>query len=177
MRRIGLSLLLLACGFAGDAGACGDKYVVFGQGVRFQRAYAATHPASILVYLKAGTRAATAENRDRLLGVLRMVGHRPQAVSTMSEAQTAIATGQFDILMAEPDDATSLADSVVKSTAHPTVVPLLFDPTKEQIVAIEKQNTCAVQVSKRNHELLTVLNDIMGQRTKGITAACQRKRA
>src|SRR5438045_9314277 len=103
MRRAGVCLFVFAIGSAASVFACGDKYVVFGQGVRFQRAYAATHPASILVYLKPGTRWATPENRDRPLGVLRMVGHRPQAVSTIAEAQAAMATKQFDILLAEAD--------------------------------------------------------------------------
>ena len=31
--------------------ACGDKFMLVGRGVRFQRAYAAIHPASILILL------------------------------------------------------------------------------------------------------------------------------
>src|SRR5205085_1738780 len=77
--------------------ACGDKFVVFGQGVRFQRAYAAAHPANILVYLKPGSKWTTPENRERLLTVLRLVGHRPQAVTTLDEFQAAVATSNYDV--------------------------------------------------------------------------------
>jgi hypothetical protein len=177
MRRVATCVVLFSLCSAANLLACGDKYVIFGQGVRFQRAYAATHPASILVYLKSGSRWATPDNRERLLSVLRMVGHRPQAVSTASEVQAAIATGQFDIVLSEADDVAQLTESIVHAAFHPTVVSLLFAPTPDEVAAIERQNSCAVQVSKRNHELLTVVNDVMGQRVKGITAACQRKRA
>jgi hypothetical protein len=151
---------------------CGDKYVVFGQGVRFQRAYAATHPASIVVYLKGA-----ADQRERLLTILRMVGHRPQPASSIDELQAAVAGGKVDIVLTESGSVPAVNDALVSATVHPTIVPLLFAPTREQIAEIERQNSCAVQVSKRNHELLTVINDAMEQRRKGVTAACQRKRA
>lgn len=177
MRRVGAWLLLLTVVSASNVLACGDKYVVLGKGVRFQRAYAASHPASILIYLRPGSRWATAENRDRLVTVLRMVGHRPQAVSTVEELQAAMATGQFDILMTEFNSVAHATETVAAAQARPTIIPLLFEPTRDERAAIERQNSCAVQVSKRNHELLTVVNDVMAQRLKGVTEACQRKRA
>ena len=57
------------------------------------------------------------------------------------------------------------------------MIPLLFEPTPEQLKVMEEKNRCAVKMSKRNHELLTVINDVIGQRLKGVTEACQRKRA
>src|ERR1700737_663493 len=83
MRKLGVLLLIVALNSVATLFACGDKFVVFGQGVRFQRAYAATHPGSILVYLKPGSRWTTPENRDCLLTVLRWGGHHPQAGATV----------------------------------------------------------------------------------------------
>src|SRR4029077_646315 len=101
MQRIGACLLMVGVLSSTNLSACGDKYVVFGQGVRFQRAYAATHPAAILVYLEPGSKWSTPENRERLLTVLRMVGHRPDPVSTIDEMQAAISTNKYDIVLAE----------------------------------------------------------------------------
>ena len=43
--------------------ACEDKFLLVGRGTRFQRAYAAIHPASIVVYAQPQRRAAKGTNR------------------------------------------------------------------------------------------------------------------
>ena len=169
-----VGLLVLS---SSDVLACGDKFVVFGQGVRFQRAYAAAHPANILVYLKPDSKWASPENRERLLTVLRMVGHRPQAVTTLDEFQAAIATSNYDVVLTELSSVQVANETVAAAKVRPTVVPMVFEPTRAELKEIERQNSCTVAVSRRSHELLSVINDVMGQRTKGITEACQRKRA
>ena len=157
--------------------ACGDKFVVFGQGVRFQRAYAAAHPANILVYLKSDSKWASPENRERLLTVLRMVGHRPQAVTTLDEFQAAIATSNYDVVLTELGSLPVANETVAAAKVRPTVVPMVFEPSRSELKEIERQNSCTVAVSRRSHELLSVINDVMSQRSKGVTEACQRKHA
>jgi hypothetical protein len=176
-RRVGLLLLTLLIICASGALACGDKFVVFGQGVRFQRAYAATHPASILVYLKPGSRWTSPESRDRLLTVLRMVGHHPQAVSTVDELQAAMGTGTFDVVLTEFSTLPATTQIVSAARSRATIIPMVFEPAPPQLAELERQNTCTVQVSKRSHELLTVINDVMALRLKGVGEACQRKKA
>jgi hypothetical protein len=177
MRRLAVCLLAFGIVSSSNVLACGDKFVVFGQGVRFQRAYAAAHPANILVYLKPGSKWTTPENRDRLLMVLRMVGHRPQAVSTLDELQAAIATGNYDVVLTELSTVSTATEAIASAKMRPTVIPMVFEPSREELKQIERQNSCTVAVTRRSHELLTVINDVMGQRIKGVTEACQRKRA
>lgn len=177
MRRFGISLFMIGVLSSPHVFACGDKYVVLGQGVRFQRAYAANHPAAILIYLRPGSKWATDQNRERLLTVLRMVGHRPDAVATLDEMQAALSTNKYDIVLTEFATADQAVGPVGDAKTRPTVVPIVFDPTRAEMAQIEKQNNCTVQVSKRNHELLTVINTVMDQRIKGITEGCRRKSA
>lgn len=177
VRRLGLLLLVVCFLPCSEGFACGDKYVVFGQGVRFQRAYAAAHPASILVYLRPGSKWNAPENRERLLTVLRMVGHHPEAVTTSDELRAAAGTGKYDVVLTEFADLAQASESVATVTRRPTVVPMVFDPSRQEMAKIEQENRCAVQVTKRSHELLTVINTVMEQRSKGIIEACQRKRA
>ena len=68
-------------------------------------------------------------------------------------------------------------ETIAGAKVRPTVVPMVFDPSREELKEIERQNSCTVAVTRRSHELLTVINDVMGQRIKGITEACQRKHA
>jgi hypothetical protein len=176
MRRVNVCLWALLVFSSTNAIACGDKYVVFGQGVRFQRAYAAAHPANILLYLNPGSKWAAPENRERLLTLLRMVGHRPEAVSTIEELQAAVTTGHYDIVLTEFSAVAPATQTVANVKVRPSIIPMVFEPTRQEMKDIERQNSCAVQVSKRSHELLSVINGVMDQRLKGVIEACQRKR-
>ena len=173
MWRIVSVLALYAASSTSSVLACGDKFVAFGHGVRLQRIYAAEHPAAILVYLPAGSPLAEPANRDRLSGLLRLAGHRPQVVSSVDEMKGAAATGEFDLILAQPADATAARDAA-KSAA---VIQLLWQPSREDLDRLDQRNECAAPVSKRNHELLFVINDVMEQRHKGVASvSCQRKR-
>jgi hypothetical protein len=177
MRRLVVCLTAIGLVVSSNLLACGDKFVVFGQGVRFQRAYAAAHPANILVYLKAGSKWSTPENRERLLTVLRMVGHRPQGVSTLEELHAAVATAKYDVVLTELSTVGSAMETLGKASVPPTVIPLVFQPSRQELKEIERTNSCTVAVSRRTHELLSVINDVMDRRTKGVTDGCERKRA
>ena len=174
--RKAIWLLFLAIAVP-HAFGCGDKYVAFGRGVRFQRAYAAAHPGAILVYANARSPLAAAQNRERLIGLLRMVGHRPQAVSTPQELQAAIATGEFEVVLADPAEARQVQSATEMGASHPTLVQLLVDPTRDELKRIESETPCAVEVTKRNHDLLGVVDDVIDQRHKGGAVTCQRNRS
>ena len=157
--------------------ACGDKFVAFGQGIRLQRIYAAAHPAAILVYLRPESPLAQPANRDRLVGLLRLAGHRPQVISTSDELRGAVTTGEFDLLLTEPADLASVRDTAKSAKVAPSVVQLLWEPADQDVERLDQQDECAARVSRRSHELLIVLNDVMDQRHKGVASiSCQRKR-
>jgi hypothetical protein len=56
--------------------ACGDKFLLVGRGVRFQKAYAAIHPASILIVVPPKVVKNAAVRDGRLMTALKMAGHR-----------------------------------------------------------------------------------------------------
>jgi len=177
MRRVMSLLLLVAAAGAPKTFACGDKFVAFGQGIRFQLIYAAAHPGAILVYLQPGSTLAQPANRDRLVGILRLVGHRPQIVSAPEELLAAVTTGEFDIILTEPAEMMSVAESISAARIAPTVVQLLWEPTRQVLNNIDQQDKCTVAVTKRSHELLIVVNDVMDQRhNRAPSISCQRKR-
>ena len=77
--RAGMMALLLTIvtSMSNGAGieACGDKFLLVGRGVKFQRAYAAIHPASILIYARPRTGAAMAIRDPNLQSSLKAAGH------------------------------------------------------------------------------------------------------
>ncbi|MDQ6803171.1 MAG: hypothetical protein M3041_20395, partial [Acidobacteriota bacterium] len=145
-------------------------------GVRLQRIYAATHPAAILLYLRPESPLAAPANRERLVGILRLAGHRPQVVSTSNELRGAVATGEFDLLLTEPADMALVREATKAAKAEPAIVQLYWEPSSQDLERLDQRDECAARVSRRSHELLIVVNDVMDQRHKGLAVSCRRSR-
>ena len=178
MRRICACTIAVAAALASldVAVACGDKYVILGQGVRFERAYAAARPATILVYIPASAKLAAPQYRERLITALRLVGHRADAVSTSDELHSAVGANRYDLILTELGTEAELAALARDAQRHPTVIPIVVDPTRDQLRKLHQRDDCVAQFSKQSHELLTTINHVMERREKGVTDACERKR-
>jgi len=120
------------------AEACGDKLLALSRAVRFQRAYAASHPANILVY---ATRAHTATplKEPKLHATLKQAGHKLRTVESAGELELAVRSGQFDLVLADVADAASLKQRVESAPSRPLVLPVFSKPTKKELKAAEKE--------------------------------------
>ena len=79
--------------------ACGDKFLLVGRGVRFQRAYAAIHPGSILIVLPPKSVKNAAVRDSRLQTALKMAGHRVELVAQANLADQ-IGRSRYDVILA-----------------------------------------------------------------------------
>src|SRR4051794_41786947 len=85
--------------------ACGDKFLTVGRGVRFQRAYAAIHPAAILIVLPPKSVKSAAVRDSTLATALKMAGHRVETVQQPANLAEVFARSRVDIVLAERADA------------------------------------------------------------------------
>jgi hypothetical protein len=176
MKRLTVALAAVAGVFlaATPLLACGDKFVVLGRGVRFQHVHAAKHPASILVYMNPGSRVAQAEKEFQLQAMLKLAGHKPVAVEGASLAQ-ALSSKSYDVVLADLGDAATLEQEVTSVPSKPVVVPVLYNPTKADLAAAEEKYSCVLAASKKNRNLLDVVDEVMSSRHRGEEAKCMRK--
>ena len=79
--------------------ACGDKFLLVGRGTRFQRAYAAIHPASIVVYAQPQRRAAKAIRDPRLQADLKLAGHKVLVAVDETALGRALDSGSVDLVL------------------------------------------------------------------------------
>ena len=173
MRRsliTGLASLLLV---SNGAFACGDKFVVFGRGVRFQSAYAAAHPAAVLIYMNPSSHMPLIEHDFHVEATLRQIGHKPRLVSTLEELQTALAVGTYDVVLVDIADVTAVEQVRARAKAKSSIVPALYKPTPEAVQSAQKEYGCLVKAMKRSHDLPLVLDEVMRSRSKGADR-CQR---
>jgi len=92
--------------------ACGDKLVLLGRGIRFQRMIATKHPAAILVYLNPGTGISAADREYQLRSLLKLAGHRPRSVTSAAELAMELGSGKYDLVLADYSDAPALEKEV-----------------------------------------------------------------
>ena len=167
MRRLSFALLLLA-GTAwlgwNDLSACGDKFLLIGQGARFQRGYAAVHPASILITLHVKSDKALAIRDPHLAAALKQAGHKVQILEDPAKLTETLGSGRYDIVLADFSDAITLEPQVRQANAKPALVPVMYQPSKAEMAAAEKQFVCLLKAPERITYFLGVIDDLMKTR-------------
>src|SRR5688572_12296551 len=101
MRRqlVGLAAAAALCvPVAGHA--CGDKLVVLGRGVRFERIHQAVNPGAVLVYLNPESNLPRADEEFHLSASLELAGHTVQTVGSAGELERAWRSGEADVILA-----------------------------------------------------------------------------
>lgn len=164
MRRSLPVLMAAAAVFLQDAGsaqACGDKFVLLGRGVKFQRAYAAIYPASIVIYAQPQRHAAKAIRDPRLQSDLKQAGHRVSLVESEAALARALASEKVDLVLTDVADADQTATDGASSPSKPIVLPVMYEPTKEEIKRIEARYQCRLKSSDKADRYLVTIDDAM----------------
>lgn len=151
---------------------CGDKLVLLGRGIRFQRMIATKHPATILVYLNPGAGISAADREYQLRSLLKLAGHKPRVVATATELTREIGSGSYDLILADYSDAVALQKQI--PAAKRALIPVLYNPTADQRAAVEKEYSCLVAPAKKNYDLLKVIDQAMTTRPDGSGPKCHK---
>src|SRR5262249_32305886 len=148
MRRTFVVLTLIALGllsYSSIAGACGDKFLVLGRGLRFERAHAAVHPGSILIYENKNLE--DPKSGDDLEKALKKAGHTIQTVDDVSKLDATLKSGKFDLVLLNLSDATLLEEQIIKSPSKPAVIPIIYNRTGTEVAAAGKQYDCILKAA------------------------------
>jgi hypothetical protein len=156
--------------------ACGDKLVLLGRGIRFQRMIATKHPATILVYMNPGAGISAADREYQLRSLLKLAGHKPRAVSTPGELTKEIGSGSYDLILADYSDAAALEKQIPAAKPKPVLIPVVYNPSADQRAAAEKQYSCLVTPAKKNYDLLSVVDQAMVSRAENSSPKCKKNR-
>jgi hypothetical protein len=166
--RVFLPVLIAALTGVGPASqvthACGDKFLLVGRGVKFQRAYAAVYPASIVIFAQPQRNAAKAIRDPRLQTDLKQAGHRVVLVDSNAALAHALESDKVDLVLTDVADADRTSTQGAASPSRPTVLPVMYEPTKEEAKAIEARYQCRLTSSDRADRYLVTIDDAMKAR-------------
>jgi hypothetical protein len=166
------AVVCLVVGTLGSEGvsACGDKFLLLGRGMRFQRAYAAIHPARILLVIPPKSVKVAAVRDPRLKDALKMAGHKVDVVHAAKLAE-ALAGSRYDIILAGRADATLIPASLPAGAGKPSVIGVLEDAGGADVAAGRLGLDAVLKTPQPLADILRVLYDVMAARHDRARAA------
>jgi hypothetical protein len=167
---VALTLALLSIISIGTqvVSACGDKFLLVGRGVRFQRAYAAIHPASILIILPPKSVKSAAVRDSRLMTALKMAGHRVEVVQQPANLSEVLGRSRHDLVLAEAADVPAIRDAAAGiGQGKPSIVSVLEQPSAAELTAARQQVEYVLKTPQSLSQILNLLDDVMKARLDG----------
>lgn len=165
MRRIFVIGLVSALAVASvDLGACGDKFLRVGRSARFRR-YAAVHPAAILIIKPVH---ATRAGIDELKDMLKQAGHRPLAVDNPADVTRALASAQYDLIIADYADTGAIRKELQSAASEAAILPILYKPTKAVEAEADSQYAWMIKPhAMTKYDALAEIDHLMDSRQSG----------
>jgi len=147
------------------AEGCGDLLVSLGRGVRFQRAYFSSRPATVAILWNNRASGAVLANA-KLQRTLREVGHKVVLVQDSTQLGAALKAGKVDVVLADFTDTGSIAPELDSVSNKPEIVPVLYKPSNADMAAAQKQYAHALKASADEIQFLTAIDSVMKLRAK-----------
>ena len=144
--------------------ACGDKSLSSG-GVRLERARAKQYPASILIVAQPDSHMTAAARELKLLHTLEQVGYTYREVTSWADAETALASGQFNVVMADLTYGSDLQQRFASSPSRPVIVPVAYKMTKTETSLATKQYRFLVKAPSTSNQYLSTIADAVRSRS------------
>lgn len=161
--RIGVVFGILAY-YATVGLACGDKFLIVGRGMRYGTA---KHPATILVY------AHNTEQSKDLQSVLKMAGHKIDAVTDESQLHASVDKKRYDLVLMDLNDAVQLEKEIEATANKPAVLPVIYTQTGAELKAAGSKYECILKGEKKSRDLVKVVDSVMEEKMNGTPLKCE----
>ena len=146
--------------------ACGDKFLMVGRNPRVHRAYAAVYPASIIIYAQPQRHAGKAILDPRFQADLTQAGHRVVVARDDTGLERGLESGGVDLVLADVADVDRLSARAAESSSKASVLPVMYEPTPDEIHVIEARYQCRLKTSDRADRFLVAVDDVMKARVE-----------
>jgi len=172
-KRLGIALVVVAfAASAPQAIACGDKFLLLGRSLRYEEAYAAKHPASVLLYLDPSTGFATVG--PEVVKLLQKAGHKPVAVENRAALVAALKERPFDVIFSDISDLDAVDAAAGAAKSKAVVLAVIYAPSATDKEAAEKKYSCVLSAKGKDRHFLAVVNEVMRLREKGKEPDCKK---
>jgi hypothetical protein len=138
--------------------ACGDKFLVLGRSVGYDKMLKASKPARVLLYTTPALPKPFHDGRFDLL--MAAAGHSLYSVSDRRALERKLAAGEVDLVLADPTVSRDIV-SYVSTSSKALVVPILIDATSSDRTAYEKEFGCILRLPSDSQKVIGSLDRAM----------------
>ena len=147
------------------AGACGDKLLILGRGVRFQ-VDKSDFPAAILLFMNPEYPGSSTWGDSQLQAIMKNAGHRLKSVRSREELAAELKAKFYDIVLADLADAPRVEELVQAAPSHPVLLPWVYQGTNASQAAAKKQYQFYLKAPGSVAKFLSVIDRTMEQKSK-----------
>jgi ABC-type multidrug transport system ATPase subunit len=137
---------------AADLAACGEKFLVAGRGTRYQRPKN-FRAASVLIYANPSSSLDAALRKLPVESILKREGHRATVVVSPDQLSAILASGKFDVLLADSGEQAAVETLLAKSSDAPALVAVCLKGQEK--AAVEK---CSLKAPPKERTLLEAID-------------------
>lgn len=162
MRKVLLSLSFAAtCTVLAsvDVTACGDKYIRLAS--RLGPAYVAQAPATVLIYMPAGSVVPDAARKIGLHDSLKRAGHKVYTVGAKGDLDTALRVRTYDIVIADAAATEDITPRLQRAAGHPTLVPVFHKQSQRELDEARRQIRCLIASRERGYHAVAEIEHVM----------------
>jgi hypothetical protein len=146
------------------AGACGDKLLVLGRGVKFGSINSSYH-ASIIAYVPDSVAQSAAVNDPHFQVALQKAGHKLLLVHQADVLAEASKSGKYDIILVDPQDEAMVDKQVTTAAVNMVVMPVVYDGADLK-TAVATQFRCIRKTSGKNNACFSTIDKAIESRLK-----------
>ena len=164
MKQWTSTLVVLAglVGVGSTALACGDKFLIVGRCVSYQRTHSAQRPGHVLILWSSNSKAAAAIRDVQLQNYLQQAGHSFNIMEESESTPEVIRSGTYDIVIVDAADADRLRLNLVGTPTR--VLPVMYQATEAQVDQVRQNYRPAINVRRgpiKRNQLLVAVDDAM----------------
>jgi hypothetical protein len=89
-------------------------------------------------------------------------------VTTRQEFDTAVASGRWDLVLVDAGDAVSFNPPRTRNA--PVVLPVVFNPTREELQAAKKQHAHVLKAPIKNYAFIDAIDGVLAARASTLKA-------
>jgi hypothetical protein len=158
-------VLLSSIGATESLLACGEKFLNFNRSTRGSLPAPARSPASILVYANPAFNLPKALANVPVEETLRKAGYRPTTVTSPGEFDTAMRSGQWDLVLVDVAD----SGSAIKRTPASNgllILPVVYNPSKTELEAAKKLYKRILKAPTRTDSFLGEIDEALATKPR-----------
>ena len=155
--KLVLVLVLLGLGAAGDVFSCGNKFLVASRGTRFGKVAGARQEAAILVYANPDSTMPQSMAKVPIETVLVEAGYQPTIVADPDEFNRALSQGNWDLVLADLTDSDAVRQRL--GDEAPTLVPILYEPTKSDVQMAKQEYESVIKAPVKSQRFLESVDE------------------